>query len=114
MITIPVALARSCLAVFRRLPTHRSRDAPRFGVAAGPGGLWLRFQGISAAVELHHPEPCPEAAFCLPVTALDAPAGSPAVLDPSAGSPADDVPRFPPWPGGHADNDPELILALAD
>src|SRR5262245_33639207 len=98
MITLPSALARSCLGVFRRLPTHRSRDAPRLGVTAGPGGLRLRFHGIDAAIELHHPEPFPEAAFCLPMSVLDVAAGSAVAFDPTTGSPADDVPRFPAWP----------------
>jgi hypothetical protein len=115
MITIPAALARSCLGVFRRLPAQRGGDAPpRFGVAAGPGGVRLRFHGAGAAAEFHDPAPRPAADFCLPAASLEA-AGSPVLLDPSKGGPADEVPRFPAWPaGGHADNGPELIAALAE
>ena len=80
MITIPVALARSCLGVFRRVPVHRGREPPMLGVVAGRGGLRLRLQGTDAAVEMHHPEPCPEAAFCVRADSLDAEAGSPVVL----------------------------------
>jgi hypothetical protein len=114
MITIPVRVARACLGVFRRLPTHRSRDAPQLGVVAGPTGLRLRFNGTSAAAEYQHNEPCAEAAFCVPLAVLDVKPGSPVVLDPSGGTPAGDVPRFPPWPDSHADNGPELIVALAE
>jgi hypothetical protein len=117
MITIPPALARACLAVFRRVQTHRGREPPQIGVVAGRGGLRLRLHGTDAAVELNHPDPCPEAAFCVRADALDVAAGSsPVLLDPAAGRPADEVPRFPAWPGDrdHADNPPELVVALAE
>lgn len=114
MITIPVALARSCLGVFRRVPTHRGREPPLLGVVAGKGGLRLRLHGTDAAVEMHHTEPCPEAAFCMSAAALDVAAGSPVLLDPAKGKPAGDVPRFPAWPDAHVENSPELVLALAE
>ncbi len=135
MITMPRSVARSCRAVFRRLPAGRaSRGTPAaVALSCGPDGLRIRYAGQEAAAEFLHPSPGEEARLVVPLEALAACEGrwGDAVVRPLDGGRVQvewneagvsqarpfacgdlAVPDFPAWPDADAVNDARLLAAL--
>ncbi len=134
MITVPCFVARTCRAVFRRLPAGR---CPRnkhlsVGLQAGPEGLRLRCATEGVAAEYLHRVPAAQAQTVLPLDALgeiEGRSGEATVIPQKdgalvrwskAGTPQErtyhldgpTVPDFPVWPGGATENPAELLQAL--
>ncbi len=135
MITMPRSVARSCRAVFRRLPAGRSQrgGAAAVALSCGPDGLRVRYAAEEAAAEFLHPSPGEEARLVIPLETLAACEGrwGDAVFRPLDGGRVQvewneagasrtqpfactdpSVPDFPSWPDADAVNDVRLLAAL--